>query len=91
MSIFKDLGFKNRNGMILSPSAEKFAGYTLEEVKAQINPTFVHIDDLADGQAIIAGSSLPTTVMQDTSWSLIQPVAYGFKSAEVIGSYIKTL
>ena len=92
MGIFKDLGFVNHNGEITAPSSKKFNGYTLEEVKAQINTTFVQIDASIDGQAIIDGSSLPTTVMQDTDWSSIQPVAYGFKSVdENIGNYIKTI
>ena len=92
MGIFKDLGFKNIDGMISAPSAEKVGGMTTQDIIDAINPTFVHIDSLADGQAIIPGSSLPTTVMQDTDWSLIQPVAYGFESVnEDIGNYIKTI
>ena len=92
MGIFKDLGFKNRNDKISAPSAERFAGYTLEEVKAQINPTFVQIDGSIDGQAIIDSASLPTTIVQDTDWSSIQPVAYEFRNNDAdIGPYIKTI
>ena len=82
MGIFKDLGFKNRNGMISAPSAEKVGGMTAQEIIDAINPTFVQIDGSIDGQAIIDGSSLPTTIVQDTSWSSIQPVAYGLKSVD---------
>ena len=95
MGIFKDLGFKNRNGEISAPSTEKVGGMTTQDIIDAINPTFVQIDTSIDGQAIIDGSSLPTTIVQDTDWSSIQPVAYGFKSVESvdgdIGSYIKTI
>ena len=75
MGLFKDLGFKNRNGMISVPSAAKVGGMTTQDIINSIKPTFIQIDGSADGQAIIDGSSLPTTIAQDTDWSSIQPVA----------------
>ena len=41
MGIFKDLGFKNIDGMISAPSTEKVGGMTTQDIIDAINPTFV--------------------------------------------------
>lgn len=81
MGIFNDLGFSNRSGVIVSPDSKLFDGYTLDQVKAQIKPSFVYVDNSVDGQAIIQGSSLPTTILQQTSWKEYQPIAYNFQDS----------
>src|SRR5574344_899520 len=67
MGIFKDLGFKNRNGEVEVPNAETIAGLTIEEFKNSFLPPKIVND--ADGLIQIQGSVLPKTITQEAGQS----------------------
>lgn len=59
-NIFKELGFKNRNGSVSSPNAEKLGGRTLNQILSDLstgNPELI-LDEDIDGAVIIEGSVL---------------------------------
>ena len=67
MGLFKDLGFKNRNGEVEVPNAETIAGLTIEEFKNSFLPPKIVND--ADGLIQIQGSALPKTITQEAGQS----------------------
>ena len=67
MGLFKDLGFKNRNGEVEVPNAETIAGLSIEEFKNSFLPPKIVND--ADGLIQISGSVLPKTITQEAGQS----------------------
>ena len=67
MGLFKDLGFKNRNGEVEVPNAETIAGLSIEEFKNSFLPPKIVND--ADGLIQISGSVLPKIITQESGQS----------------------
>ena len=87
MGIFKDLGFKNRNGEVEVPNAETIAGLTIEEFKNSFLPPKIVND--ADGLIQIQGSALPKTITQEAGQS--NWVKYQASVKHNITSFNKTI
>jgi alpha-tubulin suppressor-like RCC1 family protein len=86
MGTFSDLGFKKRDGKIVSPDSELFAGRTLQEVKDYIMPSGVGLTSLLDSDGIIEidgdvisnGSSYTVTQeIDEDNWSRYEITSYG--------------
>ncbi len=93
MGLFKDLGFKNRNGEVEVPNAETIAGLSIEEFKNSFLPPKIVND--ADGLIQIQGSALPKTITQEagqSNWVKYQAtVKYNIASFNKTESFNKTI